>query len=1085
MRIRLTGWPFATIALCLLVLLPTMLVARASSDTAAANPILFVTQVPVPADFTTIGSVFGNHRANLDSVTRGGDLWIRYPDGTLKNLTAAAGYGDAGMQGANAIAVRDPAVHWDGQKALFSMVIGAPTRQYQVQSYYWQLYEISGLGQNETPVITKVPNQPANFNNITPIYGTDDRIIFTTDRPRNGERHLYPQLDEYEEAPTVSGLWSLEPASGDLRLLNHAPSGDFTPIIDSFGRVIFTQWDHLQRDQQADGDAQGGSYGTFNYSDESAASTPNFNDRSEVFPEPRASRTDLLAGTNLDGHSFNHFLPWQIFEDGTESEILNHLGRHELHGYIARSINDDPNLVEYYGQYSRFNPNRINNLLQVKEDGVTAGRYYGIDAPEFTTHAAGQIVALDAPPDRLADQVAIVYITHRETSSTSDSPSANHSGLYRDPLSLADGTLIAAHTTATQADTNTGSRENPASRYAFRLKTLVQGGNGYWTAGQPLTSGISEMITFWDPDVLVTYSGELWEWQPVEVRARPRPPRLTAPLPSPEAGIFAAAGVEPDTLRAYLEANNLALIVSRNVTVRDDLDRQQPFNLRVPGGVQTTGATGKIYDVTHLQFFQADQLRGLTFGGNSPRAGRRVLAQYLHEPAALAANPVVDSAPQSSVVVAPDGSVAAFVPAQRALTWQLTDSAGTGVVRERIWVTFQPGEIRVCGSCHGLSDKDQAGQSAPTNAPQALGTLLNYWKAGQDPNATPMPTRTPTPTIQPTSQATNLPTPTPTATATPRPTTAPPTLAGCEIFPGDNIWNTPINDLPVAANSATYIDTIGRDTTFHPDFGAGEWPPGSGAPIGIPFITVTGGQAKVNVTFEYDDQSDVGPYPIPANPPIEGGANSDGDRHILMVDQDNCILYELFAAYPQEDGSWQAGSGAIFDLASHVLRPDTWTSADAAGLPILPGLLRYDEVAGGEIRHAIRFTAPETRNSYVWPARHQASDLTGSEYPPMGQRFRLRADFDLNGYSPQIQVILRAMQKYGIILADNGSPWYLSGAPDERWDNEMLRELKQLTGNDFEAVDISSLVLDQNSGQVRRTTSVALDERVHLPLVTR
>ena len=310
-------------------------------------------------------------------------------------------------------------------------------------------------------------------------------------------------------------------------------------------------------------------------------------------------------------------------------------------------------------------------------------------------------------------------------------------------------------------------------------------------------------------------------------------------------------------------------------------------------------------------------------------------------------------------------------------------------------------------------------------------------------------------------------------------------MAGCEIFPGDNIWNTPINDLPVAANSATYIDTIGRNTTFHPDFGAGEWPPGSGAPIGIPFITVPGSQAKVNVTFRYDDQSDVGPYPVPANAPIEGGPNSDGDRHILMVDQDNCTLYELFAAYPQEDGNWQAGSGAIFDLASHALRPDTWTSADAAGLPILPGLLRYEEVVGGEIRHALRFTAPETRNTYVWPARHQASDLTGSEYPPMGQRFRLRANFDLSGYSPQIQVILRAMQKYGIILADNGSPWYLSGAPDERWDNQMLRELKQLTGNDFEAVDVSSLVLDQNSGQVRRTTSVVLGERVHLPLVTR
>lgn len=1063
-----------------------------------ANPILFVTQVPVPADFTTIGSVFGNHRGALDSVSRGGDLWIRYPDGTLKNLTSAAGYGDEGMQGVNAIAVRDPAVHWDGQKALFSMVIGAPTQQYVSEAYYWQLYEISGLGKADTPVITKVPNQPINYNNITPIYGTDDRIIFTTDRPRNGERHLYPQLDEYEEAPTVTGLWSLEPATGDLFLLNHAPSGDFTPIIDSFGRVIFTQWDHLQRDQQADSDAEGdGVYNTFNYSDESTASTPNFNDRSELFPEPRASRTDLLAGTNLNGHSFNHFLPWQLFEDGTESEILNHLGRHELHGYLPATFNDDPNITEYYGQYSRTNPNRITNMLQIKEDPVTPGRYYGIDAPEFTTHAAGQLIFLDAPPTTNADQVTVTYVTHRETANTSDSPTLDHSGLYRDPLPLADGTVVVAHTAETRADANMGSREAPLSRYDFRLKRLVLGNNGHWHAGQSITSGISETVTFWDPDVLVTYSGLLWEWQPVEVRARQRPSRLTATLPGPEANVFAAAGVAPDTLRAYLEANNLALIVSRNVTVRDDLDRQQPFNLRVPGGVQTLGSqsgseSGKIYDVTHLQMFQADQLRGLRYSSDTPRPGRRVLAQYLHDPAALAANPVDAGAPQSSVVVAADGSVAAFVPARRALTWQLTDSNGTGVVRERNWLTFQPGEMRVCASCHGLSDKDQAGQLAPTNEPQALRTLLDHWKAGQDPNATPVPTRTPTVTATPTAQPTaptpvapTLVAPTPTATVTPKPTTAPPVLSGCSIFPGNNIWNTRIDDLPEAANSDAYVNTIGRDRTFHPDFGAGEWPPNSGAPIGIPFITVPGDQKKVAVTFDYADESDAGPYPVPPNAPIEGGVNGSGDRHVILLDSDNCMLYELFAAYPQEDGTWQAGSGAIFDLQSHALRPDTWTSADAAGLPILPGLIRYDEVAGGEIRHAIRFTAPQTQRAYVWPARHFASSLTGGEYPPLGQRFRLRADFDMSSYSPQIQVILLAMQRYGIILADNGSSWYLSGAPDERWDNDLLRELKQLTGGDFEAVDVSSLMLDADSGQVKESASLLLDEQVFLPVIVR
>jgi hypothetical protein len=177
----------------------------------SANPILFVTQVPVRADFTTIGSVFGNHRGDLSSVARGGDLWIRYPDGTLKNLTKTAGFGVEGFQNSKAIAVRDPSVHWDGKKAVFSMVIGAPEKQYEYKDYYWQLFEVTGLGQSETPVVTKVPNQPLEVNNISPIYGTDDRIIFTSDRTRGGERHLYPQLDEYEEAPTVSGLWSLEP----------------------------------------------------------------------------------------------------------------------------------------------------------------------------------------------------------------------------------------------------------------------------------------------------------------------------------------------------------------------------------------------------------------------------------------------------------------------------------------------------------------------------------------------------------------------------------------------------------------------------------------------------------------------------------------------------------------------------------------------------------------------------------------------------------------------------------------------------------------------------------------------------------
>ena len=331
-------------------------------------------------------------------------------------------------------------------------------------------------------------------------------------------------------------------------------------------------------------------------------------------------------------------------------------------------------------------------------------------------------------------------------------------------------------------------------------------------------------------------------------------------------------------------------------------------------------------------------------------------------------------------------------------------------------------------------------------------------------------------------QPAGTPTLQPTTAPTPTPTTPPPQIAGCDIFPADNIWNTPIDTAPVDPNSTAYVNTIGANRTLHPDFGSGLW---NGGPIGIPFITVRSSQAQVAVTFEYADESDAGPYPVPTNAPIEGGPNSSGDRHVLLLEQDNCKLYELYSSYPQSNGSWEAGSGAIFDLKRHALRPDGWTSADAAGLPILPGLVRYDEVVSGEIRHAIRFTAPQTRRSYVWPARHHASSLTANNYPPMGQRFRLRADFPLNTFSPQVQVILRAMQTYGIILADNGSAWYISGAPDERWNNDLLRELGRVRGSDFAAVDATGLMLNGDSGQVRPSTPIVFDQYVYLPVTRR
>jgi hypothetical protein len=296
-----------------------------------------------------------------------------------------------------------------------------------------------------------------------------------------------------------------------------------------------------------------------------------------------------------------------------------------------------------------------------------------------------------------------------------------------------------------------------------------------------------------------------------------------------------------------------------------------------------------------------------------------------------------------------------------------------------------------------------------------------------------------------------------------------PMLAGCPVFPANNAWNTPVDHLSVDSNSAAYIATIGSGVGLHPDFGAALW---DGGPIGIPYTLVPGNQPRVEVSFEYDDESDPGPYPIPPDAAIEGGGNSTGDRHVLVLDKQRCVLYETFSSYPQPDGSWQAGSGAIFDLYSHALRPSGWTSADAAGLPILPGLVRYDEVAAGEIRHALRFTAPQTQKKFVWPARHYASSLTGSNYPPMGKRFRLKASFDVSTFSADVQVILRALKKYGMILADNGSAWYISGAPDPRWNDDVLvSELRRVKGADFEAVDEAPLLVDANSGQARQPTT--------------
>lgn len=270
------------------------------------------------------------------------------------------------------------------------------------------------------------------------------------------------------------------------------------------------------------------------------------------------------------------------------------------------------------------------------------------------------------------------------------------------------------------------------------------------------------------------------------------------------------------------------------------------------------------------------------------------------------------------------------------------------------------------------------------------------------------------------------------------PAPSPTTSSACPIFPADNPWNTDISGAPLDPRSDAWVASVGSTAAFHPGFGS---------VYGIPYATADASTPKSPVTFDYADQSDPGPYPIPPGAPVEQGS----DAHVIVIDTASCTLYELFAAQPGAT-SWHAGSGASFDLRSNALRPAGWTSADAAGLPIFPGLARYEEAAAGEIRHALRFTAGRTQQGYVYPARHDASTIADPNVPPMGARARLKTTVDISAMTPQAQVVARALQRYGMILADNGSSWYVAGVPDTRWDDDDLGALKKLRGSDFEFV---------------------------------
>jgi hypothetical protein len=726
------------------------LALSASAVADGPNPILFVTQVPT-AGFQNVASAFGAQQPSLQQTPRGGDLWIRYPDGTLRNLTKEAGFGnDAVQDGATAIAVRQPSVHFNGKKALFSMLIGAPTRQYEVNSTFrWQIYEVSGLAKGETAVIQKVKCQPTAFNNLAPFYASDGQIVFVSDRPRGGQAHLYPQRDEYESQPVDTGLWKLDRQACTFRLLEHAPSGVTYPGLDSAGRILFTKWDHLQRDQQADADVfEGGSSGSFNYASETQKNPPAVLSRAEAFPELREAEYSLLPGQGYDGsaiapdypfnhHTFNQFFPWMLNQDGSGEETLNHVGRHEIGGTYTDGSYRADNRLHYVIQGTftggTFFLRGDGGMFHLREDPLVNGRFYGTRSPEFGSATAGDIVYLDGAPGTNPESMKVVPVAIK----------SDTLGSFRNPLPTADGKLVVSWTGTIADLKNNGTTANPSINYAFRLRFLDTSG-AQPALGALLTPGLSKSIAYWDPDTRVTWSGNLWELDPVEVRARPVPPlRQQDALPRPERRALQRADVDPELLRNWLHQQGLALVISRNVTQRDRADQQQPFSLGVTGGIKTLAANDNPdsppdYEVTHIQFFQADQIRGYASGkppqqGGEVRPGRRVLAQPMHEAAAINgmgnfASRAIDGATR----LGQDGSMAAFVPAQRAMTWQLVNDANTGwdraVVRERNWLSFKPGEMRVCASCHGVNVEDQDSLPTAANAPEALTTLARQWR---------------------------------------------------------------------------------------------------------------------------------------------------------------------------------------------------------------------------------------------------------------------------------------------------------------------------------------------------------------------
>ncbi len=744
--------------------------------------VMYVTQVPVTDEvldktiknsLMNVTTTMMSPLADPKAAPRGGALWIRYSNGTSRNLTAAAGYGlpvdgngnSTGAQGANSIAVMRPFMHWLGSKAIFSMVVGAPTSAGDTTVFHWQLYEITNFGIGQTPVVTQVSGQPAGYNNFHACYDTQDRIIFVSDAPLNLQAHLYPQLDEYMSLPCSTGLWRLDRSLNELKQIIHTPSGAQTPFIDSAGRVIFVQWDHFTRDPQASTDrppisGNGDNWvQTFNgnglFADESTGAAftqgtvPNYPAQNS-YPEPRNFDKTALKGTNLNGNALNQFFPWECREDGSSHEVANHAGRHEISLSITPSFNDDLNLLTLNNGAK---PTGL-NFMQLTESPTVPGLFFAVNAVEFGTHAAGPIITYQMANGVNPDTLVLRYITPvvSPPNPSLQAELGSPIDIFRNPSPLSDSSLLVVHTQATRFDGNLSTATTPKSRYNFRLRMMNQTTNAGVTSysldtSYAPTSQPNVNISYFSGGQPTTYAWWLWELDPVEVVSHTKPAQLGAGIASVEQTVFDEVGVHAPTLQNYLRTRKLALLVNRNSTRRDAADKQQPYNLKVSWsatqtlGALVSGVSQKIYDIGWMQFIQADAIRGYTFDGTNanalPGAGRRTMPMPLHDTTAINENPPVAGAPAGAVKLGNDGSWAAVLPAGRAMSWHLLDGAGTrSQVKERFWVTFAPGEVRTCAVCHGVNTQDQAGSlGVPVNKPAALYSLLNYWKAANPPGS--------------------------------------------------------------------------------------------------------------------------------------------------------------------------------------------------------------------------------------------------------------------------------------------------------------------------------------------------------------